>query len=172
VTPAGWVFSLFSAPGGWAPDGAVPAWSTNTSANTTSLSGSVPTAGDLVTAIATMFTSTTPVVSGVSAGWALADTDSVPHMAEGVADASDAAAGTASVVFSWTEKHGQTGLLIPYDDVGALEQAMLDVLERPELRARLVEGGRRALAERFDPASLCARVVTLYERVGAMRGPR
>jgi glycosyltransferase involved in cell wall biosynthesis len=67
---------------------------------------------------------------------------------------------------------GQNGLLIPYDDVGALEQAMLDVLERPELRARLVEGGRRALAERFDPASLCARVVALYERVGAMRGPR
>jgi glycosyltransferase involved in cell wall biosynthesis len=67
---------------------------------------------------------------------------------------------------------GQNGLLIPYDDVGALEQAILAVLQRPELRARLVEGGRRALAERFDPASLCARVVTLYERVGAMRGPR
>ncbi len=62
---------------------------------------------------------------------------------------------------------GVNGLLIPYDDVGALEQAMLRVLEIPELRARLVAGGQRAMAERFDPQQLCARVVAFYER---MRG--
>lgn len=58
---------------------------------------------------------------------------------------------------------GVNGLLIPYDDVGALEQAMLRVLEDSQLRTRLIEGGRRAMVERFEPEQLCRRVITFYE---------
>ncbi|HEU5089810.1 MAG TPA: glycosyltransferase, partial [Roseiflexaceae bacterium] len=62
---------------------------------------------------------------------------------------------------------GENGILVPYDDATALAGAILDVLTSPELRARLVAGGRRALAERFDPAQLCQQVVALYRRAGA-----
>ncbi|HEU5089208.1 MAG TPA: glycosyltransferase family 4 protein, partial [Roseiflexaceae bacterium] len=62
---------------------------------------------------------------------------------------------------------GENGILVPYDDSSALAGAILDVLASPELRARLVAGGRRALAERFDPAQLCQQVVAFYRRAGA-----
>jgi glycogen synthase len=58
---------------------------------------------------------------------------------------------------------GVSGLLTPYDDTNALAQAILRVLTQPDLSARLVEGGRRAIAERFNPQMLCQRVVTAYE---------
>ena len=58
--------------------------------------------------------------------------------------------------------HGENGLLIPYDDSAALGQAILSVLDDPELRARLVAGGRRSVAERFDPQALVAQIVEVY----------
>jgi glycogen synthase len=60
---------------------------------------------------------------------------------------------------------GVSGILTPYDDTGALAAAMLALLDQPELRARLVAGGRRAIAERFDPAALCAQVVGVYQQI-------
>ncbi|MDZ4722185.1 MAG: glycosyltransferase family 4 protein [Roseiflexaceae bacterium] len=60
---------------------------------------------------------------------------------------------------------GVSGLLIPYDDSAALAQAMLAILDQPELRAKLVAGGRRAMAEHFDPQQLCGDVIAIYQQV-------
>jgi glycosyltransferase involved in cell wall biosynthesis len=62
-------------------------------------------------------------------------------------------------------EHGENGLLIPYDDSAALARAILDVLDKPELRACLVEGGRRSLEERFQPERLVAQVTDVYRSV-------
>ena len=64
-------------------------------------------------------------------------------------------------------RDGQNGLLIPYDDSAALARTMLLVLGDPELRARLVAGGRRSVAERFDPQVLVEQVVEVYQSVQA-----
>jgi glycosyltransferase involved in cell wall biosynthesis len=60
---------------------------------------------------------------------------------------------------------GENGLLIPYDDSAALARAILSVLDDPDLRARLISGGRRSLAERFDPRALVEQVVAVYRSV-------
>jgi len=57
------------------------------------------------------------------------------------------------------------GLLIPYDDTAALARAMLALLEDGDLRTRLVEGGRRTIAERFRPEQLVLDVVQMYRSV-------
>ncbi len=58
---------------------------------------------------------------------------------------------------------GVNGLLTRYDDTSALAQAMLRLLEQPELRARLIAGGRQTMIERFDPVLLCNQVVAVYD---------
>jgi phosphatidylinositol alpha-mannosyltransferase len=54
-------------------------------------------------------------------------------------------------------------LLVPAGDVGALQKALRRVFDDPELRARLVAGGR-ARAEEFSMARLAERYLDLYER--------
>jgi hypothetical protein len=44
---------------------------------------------------------------------------------------------------------------------------MLALLEVPALRARVVAGGTKTIAERFDPDQLAAQVVTVYNSVRA-----
>jgi glycosyltransferase involved in cell wall biosynthesis len=61
--------------------------------------------------------------------------------------------------------HAENGLLIPYDDSPALGRAILSVLDDPELRARLVAGGRRSLNERFQPDQLVRQVIDVYRSV-------
>lgn len=67
---------------------------------------------------------------------------------------------------------GVSGMLIPYDDSAALAQALLDVLDRPQLREQLIAGGHRAMAERFDPQQLCAQVVGVYQQTIEHRSDR
>jgi glycogen(starch) synthase len=62
-------------------------------------------------------------------------------------------------------RDGENGLLIPYDDSAALARAILAILNDAELRARLVEGGHRAITERFDPQTLAQQVVEVYRSV-------
>lgn len=62
-------------------------------------------------------------------------------------------------------RDGENGLLVPYDDSAALAQAILSVLEQPELRARLVAGGTHALEHHFNPDTLAERVVRMYHTV-------
>jgi glycosyltransferase involved in cell wall biosynthesis len=71
---------------------------------------------------------------------------------------------TAIPVVDEIVRDGENGLLVAYDDVPALAQAILAVLEDPALRTRLVEGGRRTIEERFHPEVLIERVVEVYRR--------
>ena len=86
-----------------------------------------------------------PLLEGMAAGTPVISTD-IPVVNEIVRD-------------------GENGLLIPYDDSAALARAMLSVLGTPELRARLVAGGQRSLAERFDPQALAEQVIEVYRSV-------
>jgi glycosyltransferase involved in cell wall biosynthesis len=86
-----------------------------------------------------------PLLEGMAAGTPVISTD-IPVVNEIVRD-------------------GENGLLIPYDNSAALAHAMLSVLGSPELRARLVAGGQRSLAERFDPRALVAQVIEVYRSV-------
>src|SRR5262249_17785922 len=86
-----------------------------------------------------------PLLEGMAAGTPVISTD-IPVVNEVVCD-------------------GENGLLIPYDDTAALANAILSVLGDPQLGARLIEGGRRSMAERFDPAMLVERVVEVYQSV-------
>jgi glycosyltransferase involved in cell wall biosynthesis len=79
---------------------------------------------------------------------------------------------TAIPVVDEIVRDGENGLLVPYDDAQALARAIIAVVADRELRSRLVAGGWRALAERFDPATLAARVVATYEAVVAARHSR
>ena len=86
-----------------------------------------------------------PLLEGMAAGTPVISTD-IPVVNEIVRD-------------------GENGLLIPYDDTAALARAILAVLGTPDLRARLVAGGQRSLAERFDPRALVERVIEVYRSV-------
>jgi len=46
-------------------------------------------------------------------------------------------------------RHGESGMLVPTADPSALAAQIVDVLEHPELRDRLGEGGRRRVLDRF-----------------------
>lgn len=62
-------------------------------------------------------------------------------------------------------RNGENGILVPYDDTAALAKALVRVIEQPELRARLVEGGVRTVEQQFDPQQLAAQTVELYQQV-------
>ncbi len=47
-------------------------------------------------------------------------------------------------------RHGENGLLVPPDDVGALAEAMATLIEQPELGKRLGREGRRSVLSTFD----------------------
>jgi glycosyltransferase involved in cell wall biosynthesis len=86
-----------------------------------------------------------PILEGMAAGTPVISTD-IPVVNEIIRD-------------------GENGLLIPYDDAPALAHAICAVLEDASLRARLVAGGQRSIAERFDPSALVAQVVDVYTHV-------
>ncbi|HEU5101951.1 MAG TPA: glycosyltransferase family 4 protein [Roseiflexaceae bacterium] len=86
-----------------------------------------------------------PLLEGMAAGTPVISTD-IPVVNEIVLD-------------------GENGLLIPYDDSAALARGLMAVLGDPDLRARLVAGGQRSMAERFDPQTLAERVVEVYQSV-------
>jgi glycosyltransferase involved in cell wall biosynthesis len=64
---------------------------------------------------------------------------------------------------------GETGLLVPPRDPGALEAALETLLVDPALRRRLGEAGRRRVREHFDAASMERRVLEVYEEIGRGR---
>jgi glycosyltransferase involved in cell wall biosynthesis len=60
---------------------------------------------------------------------------------------------------------GVNGLLAPPNDPAALAATILRLLDDPALRERLIVGGHRILAERFNGDILAERVIKLYEGV-------
>ena len=66
--------------------------------------------------------------------------------------------------------HGETGLLVPVRDAGALAEAIERVVSDDELRSRMGAAGRRKALAEFDDRQQVATTVTLYEKLlGARR---
>ncbi|HEX6198806.1 MAG TPA: glycosyltransferase, partial [Thermoanaerobaculia bacterium] len=59
---------------------------------------------------------------------------------------------------------GETGLLVPPGDAGAVAAAVARLLEEPGLGARLGEAGRRRVAEEFRLAATVAELLALLDR--------
>jgi glycosyltransferase involved in cell wall biosynthesis len=85
-------------------------------------------------------------------------------MASGQAIVSTAVDGCRELL-----REGETGLLVPPGDAGALAAALLRALDDPALRARLSAAARAASAE-FDIARTVERIQDLYDEVLAERG--
>ena len=58
---------------------------------------------------------------------------------------------------------GETGLLVPPDDAGALADALVRLLEDPALASRLGAGGRARAVERFSWDAVAERALSLYQ---------
>lgn len=63
----------------------------------------------------------------------------------------------------WFMRDEENGLLVDIDDVEGLSKAMQRLIDDPDLRARIISGGRRALDERFSEASICDAYLNLFE---------
>jgi glycosyltransferase involved in cell wall biosynthesis len=64
---------------------------------------------------------------------------------------------------------GESGLLVPRDDVSGLSSALRAVLDDPALAARLATGGRSRVEAEFSDTAVTARTVGIYEDVLAKR---
>ena len=65
---------------------------------------------------------------------------------------------------------GETGVLVPPDDVGALADALARVLDDRALAARLAAGGQAAYEAAFTERAVVARYLELFEAVAGARG--
>ncbi len=61
--------------------------------------------------------------------------------------------------------HEQNGLVVPVRDSAAIAASVQRLLDNPDLAKRLVEQGRRSVAERFSPARLTTEIVEVLEYV-------
>jgi glycosyltransferase involved in cell wall biosynthesis len=68
--------------------------------------------------------------------------------------------------------HGETGLLVPANDPGALAAAIRTLRDDPDARRRLGERGREVAAQRFTPEAMAGAFEALYRelRTGGVRG--
>src|SRR5437762_7177454 len=89
----------------------------------------------------------------------------IEALAAGRPVVSTAVGGVPEVVLD-----GTTGLTAPPSDPVALAEAMLRLLQDPELAARLGAAGRRHVYPRYDSSRLVDDVKTLYLRELAGRG--
>lgn len=64
---------------------------------------------------------------------------------------------------SWAMRDGVDALLVERDDPEALATALAQLRDQPALRARLVAGGREALATRFSEDAVVASYLRLFE---------
>jgi glycosyltransferase involved in cell wall biosynthesis len=69
-----------------------------------------------------------------------------------------------------TVTHRVNGLLVPVGDAGALAEAILALLEDPELARRLGEEGRRRALQEFDEQRVFATVLAEYRRLLREKG--
>jgi len=95
-----------------------------------------------------------------------------PALAEGlgVAALKAAAAGVPVVGFAAgglveAVAHGETGLLVPAGDAGALRDAIATLLDDAALRHRLGGAGRERMRREFSIAEMARRHVEVYESV-------
>ena len=95
-----------------------------------------------------------------------------PVLAEGlgVAVLKAAAAGVAVVAcdaggVSEAVTDGETGLLVQPGDSKALREAIVSLMDDPELRSRLAGAGRERMQKEFSIATMAERHMTLYQSV-------
>lgn len=67
----------------------------------------------------------------------------------------------------WVNQHGETGLVVPPNDVEALAGAIRTLLDDPALRARMGEAGRARVINQFSIARLVEQTTGLYRAVTA-----
>ena len=75
-----------------------------------------------------------------------------------------AAQGPAALI-----RDGESGLLVPVEDAGALAAAIRRVIVEPGLAERLVAGGWAAYQADFTEAISVARYMDLFERLARER---
>jgi glycosyltransferase involved in cell wall biosynthesis len=68
---------------------------------------------------------------------------------EAMASGTPVVATTGGALPEVVGRHGESGMLVPVADPSALANQIVEVLEHPELRARLGEAGRRRVLDRF-----------------------
>ncbi len=69
-------------------------------------------------------------------------------------------------------EHGRNGYLVPFGDVPALADAIIEILKDPEKAKCMGEEGYRMAQERFDERVVFAKVITEYSRMLAENGVR
>ena len=60
---------------------------------------------------------------------------------------------------------GETGYLLPRDDVGGLTAALIELAANPELRTRLGATGRKRFTDQFRHQTMTRRIREIYEQV-------
>lgn len=66
-------------------------------------------------------------------------------------------------------QHGETGLLVPMKDSKALAEAIVQLIEQPEKRAKLAVQAHHRLRSTYNWRGIAEQTLALYERVFAMR---
>jgi glycosyltransferase involved in cell wall biosynthesis len=95
----------------------------------------------------------------------------------GVAAAEASAAGlpvVATNVYGIPDvvRDGETGLLTPPKDPGALARAIGHLVEEPELRTRLAEAGRKYVERHYDWTENAQQMASIYQRLLSARPAR
>jgi glycosyltransferase involved in cell wall biosynthesis len=72
---------------------------------------------------------------------------------------------TASAGPKWLARHGEDALVTPVGDPQALAEAIRMVLDSKPLARRLVEGGRKRVAEQFSESAIVGRYIDLFDSV-------
>jgi glycosyltransferase involved in cell wall biosynthesis len=118
---------------------------------------------------AVQFMGFVPDVRGVMSA---ADVVAMPSVAEGLGVAALEAMAMAKPVVSSdagglpeSVVHGETGLVTPAGDPGALAEALLAVLSDLDLAERMGRAGRERALARFDRPRLVERMLSVYESV-------
>ncbi len=95
-----------------------------------------------------------------------------PALAEGlgVVALKAAAAGVAVVGFDAgglgeAVAHTETGLLVPAEDVDALQEAIASLIEDDQMRARMGMAGKERMQKEFSIATMADQHIALYESV-------
>ncbi|HSH46593.1 MAG TPA: glycosyltransferase family 4 protein [Longimicrobiales bacterium] len=85
-------------------------------------------------------------------------------LAHGTPVVASAAGGIVDIV-----RDGETGLLVPPGDPGALAAALVRIQDEPGLAGRLVEGGQAHVRREFSWDVVVGRLEALYERLASQR---
>lgn len=70
---------------------------------------------------------------------------------------------------SWLVEDGETGLLVPIDDAGAMAAALQRLIDDPQTAARLAQAGRATFEQGFTEEVAVRRYLDLFDRLLAAR---